>query len=67
LLRGQLELEPVDRDFGLRLALGALGEHDLSAIGGRQMNIYHLNGGELFEDCFAWTPRVQGHAGRGSS
>jgi hypothetical protein len=47
LLRGQLELEPVDQEF--ELGLGVSGEHDLAAVGGRQMDIDHLDGSELFE------------------
>ena len=49
LLRGQSELEPVDQEFELRLGLGVSGKHDLAAVGGRQMDINHLDGGELFE------------------
>jgi len=49
LLREQLELEPIDQEFGLWLGLGVSGEPDLAAVGGRQMNVDHLDGGELFE------------------
>src|SRR5882757_11223536 len=49
LLQGQLELEPVDQEFELGLWLGVSGEHDLAAVGCRQMNIDHLDGSELLE------------------
>ena len=49
LLQGQLELEPVDQEFELGLWLGVSGEHDLAAVGCRQMNIDHLDGSELLK------------------
>ena len=34
---------------GRRSGMGVAGEPDLATVGGRQMHIDHLNGGELFE------------------
>jgi hypothetical protein len=48
-LRWQAELQLVDQELEFGLGMGVAGEPDLATVGGRQMNIDHLNGGELFE------------------
>ena len=48
-LRWQAELELVDQELEFGLGMGVAGEADLATVGGRQMHIDHLNGGELFE------------------
>lgn len=48
-LRGQTELELVDQQLQLGLGLGVAGQHDLAPVGGGQMDVDHLDGGELFQ------------------
>jgi hypothetical protein len=39
----------VEEDLLLRLGLGVATEHQVTAISGRQMDVDHLNGGEVFD------------------
>jgi hypothetical protein len=48
-LRWQAELEPVDQKLEFRFGVSVTGEQDLAPVGGRQMNIDHLDSGKLFE------------------
>jgi len=48
-LRWQAELEPVDQKLEFGFGVSVTGEPDLAPVGGRQMNIDHLDGGELFQ------------------
>ena len=44
-----MELELVDQELEFRLGVGVTGQQHLAPVGGRQMNIDHLDGGELLE------------------
>ena len=48
-LRWRAEFEPVDQKLEFRFGVSVTGEQDLAPIGGRQMNIDHLDSGKLFE------------------
>ena len=48
-VRGQSELELVDQQLQLGFGLGVAGQDDLAFIGCRQMDVDHLDGGELFQ------------------
>src|SRR6266849_5659502 len=48
-LRRQAELEPVDDELEFGFGVGVAGEQDLAPVGGRQMNVDHLDGGKFFE------------------
>ena len=48
-LRGQGQAEPVDQQLQFGLGLGVAGQHDLAAVGRRQVNVDHLTGGEFFQ------------------
>ena len=56
----QAELEPVDEKLQFGLRVGVAGQQDLSPVGGRQMDIDHLDGGELFERAASGQPGRQG-------
>jgi hypothetical protein len=57
---GRAELEPVDQELQFGFGLGVAGEHDLAPVGGRQMDVDHLDGGELFERAARGQPGRQG-------
>ena len=65
-LRRQVELEPVDQKLQLGFWMGVTGEQDLASVGGRQMNVYHLEGGEIFRAHGVQSGRAPGHEGDGS-
>ena len=48
-LRGHPEAQLVEQDLLLRLRLRMAAEHQMAAIGGRQMHIDHRDGGEVFD------------------
>jgi hypothetical protein len=48
-LRRQVELEPVDEELEFGFRVGVAGEQDLAPVGGRQMNVDHLDGSKFFE------------------
>jgi hypothetical protein len=48
-LRRQSEPQTVDQQLQLGLGLSVTRQHDLAAVGGRQMNVDHLNGGKFFQ------------------
>jgi hypothetical protein len=52
--------QPVDQEFEFRLGMGVSGEPDLTPIGGRQMDIDHLYGGELVEHAARGQPGREG-------
>ena len=63
----QLQLEAVDEEAQVGLGLGEAGKDDLAAVGGGQMHVDHLQGGELLERATrgqAWGEVVQA-AGQG--
>ena len=41
--------EAVDDELEFGFRVGVAGEQDLAPVGGRQMNVDHLDGGEFFE------------------
>ena len=45
----QLELELVEQKLEFGLWLGVVGELDLAAVGGGDVDVDHLHGGELLE------------------
>ena len=59
-MRRQLEFELVDEELQLGLRLGVAGQHQFAAVGGREMDVDHLDGGELFEGAAGGQPRRQG-------
>lgn len=46
----QSEGELLEKKEKVRFGMGVAGENDFASIGGGQMDIEHLQGGELFED-----------------
>jgi hypothetical protein len=48
-LRWQPKLQPIDEELKFGLGMGVARKPDLAPVGGRQMDIDHLDGGELFE------------------
>ena len=44
-----MELELLDQEPEFRLGLGVAGQQELAPVGRRQMDIDHLDGGELLE------------------
>ena len=45
----QLQLQAVEEQAQVGLGLGEAGEDDLAAVGGGQMHVDHLHGGEFFQ------------------
>lgn len=60
-LRRQAELELADQELEFRFGVGISGEQDLAPVGGRQMDIDHLDGGELFESGSAALLKSRAH------
>ena len=56
----QAQLQPVDQELKFGFGVGMARKPDLASIGGRQMNINHLDGGELFERAARGQPGRQG-------
>src|SRR6266571_1868814 len=56
----QAELQPVDQELEFGFGMGIAREPDLAAVGGRQMHIDHLDGGELVERAARGQPGRQG-------
>jgi hypothetical protein len=56
----QAKPELVDQQLQLRLWLGVAGEHDLSPVGRWQMDVDHLDGGELFQGASGGQPGGEG-------
>jgi hypothetical protein len=48
-LRWQSELQPIDQELKFWFGMGVTREQDLAPIGGRQVNIDHLDCGKLLE------------------
>ena len=59
-LRWQAELQPVDYKLQLGFWMGVAGEQYLAPVRGRQMDVDHLDGGELVERTARGEPRRQG-------
>ena len=59
-LGGELEREFVQQQRQLGLRLGVAGEDQLAAVGGRDVHIDHLHGGELLDHAARRQPRRQG-------
>ena len=59
-LRRQSELQPVDQELQLGFWMGVTGEQNLASVGGRQMDIDHLNGSELFKRAARGQPGCEG-------
>ena len=58
-LGGQIQLQLVEEQFEFGLRLGVAGQQQLAAIGGGQVHVDHLHGGELFEHAARRQPRRQ--------
>jgi hypothetical protein len=56
----QLKLELADQELEFRLGLGVAGQQQLASIGGRQMDIDHLHGGEFLQCATRGQPGRQG-------
>jgi hypothetical protein len=54
-----LELELVDQEAQLGFRLGVAGQHELAAVGGREMNVDHLDGGKFLESTAGGQPWCQ--------
>src|ERR1700730_10372486 len=48
-LGGQLQLQFVQQEVEFGFGLGVAGEQQLAAVGGRQVHVDHLQGGEFFQ------------------
>ena len=48
-LGGKLQFQLIQQEAELGFGLGIAGEQQLAAVGGRQVDIDHLHGGELFQ------------------
>ena len=48
-LGGQIQLQFLQQEAELGFGLGVAGEYQLAAVGGRQVHVDHLHGGELIE------------------
>ena len=48
-LGGKLQFQLIQQEAELGFGLGIAGEQQLAAVGGRQVNIDHLHGGELLQ------------------
>lgn len=67
-LFGEGQLELVEQELEVFLGLGVAGHDDLAAVGGGQVDVEHLHGGELFEHGArgqpaggAFEPGLEGH------
>ncbi len=49
-LRGQLEVELPDQELLVGVEFGMAAEHERAAVGGGEVNVEHLHGGELVQD-----------------
>jgi hypothetical protein len=58
-LGGQLQFQLIQQEAELGFGLGIEGEQQLAAVGGRQVHIDHLHGGELW-------PRTPAFRARGA-
>ena len=61
-LGGQLQFQLLQQEAELGFGLGIAGEHQLAAVGGRQVHVDHLHGGELFQHTARrqpWRQRMQ--------
>src|SRR5205085_10980003 len=56
----QLELEAADQEVELGFRLGVSGQLDFTPVGGGQVDVYHLDGGELFQCAAGGQARRQG-------
>ena len=67
-LVGQIQVQLVQEQFNVFFGLGVAGQDQVASIGGRQMDVDHLYGLELFEDGagrqaggFGLGPLFEGH------
>ena len=61
-LGGQLQFQLLQQEAELGFGLGIAGEHQLAAVGGRQVHVDHLHGGELLQHTARrqpWRQRMQ--------
>jgi len=58
-LTGQLQFEFCQQEAELGFGLGVAGEHQLAAIGGRQVHVDHLHSGKLLQDTARRQSRCQ--------
>jgi hypothetical protein len=58
-LRRELETQLLEEDFLVGLGLGVAAQDQGASIGGWEVNIEHLDGGELVEDGARGQPRSQ--------
>ena len=54
------ELQAVEQESELGLGLGVAGQADLAAVGGRDVDVDHLHGGELLEGAARGEPGGEG-------
>ena len=59
-LRRKVELELVEEQSELGLRFGVAGQRDDAGIGGGDLHVDHLHGGELFQDAARGEARRQG-------
>jgi hypothetical protein len=59
-LRQQLQPELPDQKLEFALGLGVAGQHQLTPVGRRQMDVDHLHGGELFQRTARAQPGCEG-------
>jgi hypothetical protein len=50
----------VDQELQLGFRPDVAGQHEFASVGGREMNVDHLDGRELFESAARGEPRRQG-------
>ena len=58
-LGGKLQFQLIQQEAELGFGLGIAGEQQLAAVGGRQVDIDHLHGGELFQHAARCQPGRQ--------
>lgn len=56
----QLQLELADQELEFRLGLGVAGQQQFASIGGGQMDVDHLHGGEFLQHTARRQPGRQG-------
>ena len=66
-LGGQLQFQLLQQEAELGFGLGIAGEQQLAAVGGRQVHVDHLHGGELLEHAARRQPGRQSMQAPGKS
>lgn len=63
---GEFEIEPLEQKLQLSLRLGVAGEYEFTPVGGGDVHIEHLHGGEFVEHA-ARAQAARGGATAGSA